>query len=114
NFANVDTDAQGAGESRAAQAWRALLNGQGSPENFVRVASYNPEPVVVEYGMFADDTGRALLGRLRDAGAAAWWFDCDRPAALAAWKAETVKANRPFADSLWHKVVGGIDAKMAG
>jgi hypothetical protein len=111
-FAHIDTDAQGAGASRAAKAWRPLLNGAGTPEEFMKIARYNPEPVVLEYGMFAYPAAIALLGNLRNAGAEPWWFDGDRPAAFAAWKAENVKSSRPFVDAKWHEVVDISNSNM--
>ena len=118
DFAHIDTDAQGAGASRAAKAWQAVLAKLGTAEQFslaqqfVKVARYNPQPVVMEYGMFANPHGIGLLGTLRDAGAVAWWFDGDRDAAFAAWQAENVKASRKMPDAQWHSVVGIINANM--
>jgi hypothetical protein len=112
-YVHIDTDAQGAGESRAAKAWRAVLNGHGTPEDFVKAARYNPEPVVTEYGMFANDRGIALLRRLRDAGAEPWWFDGDRAAAFRAWQDENKKARPNFVDPMWHNVVRVIDENYA-
>lgn len=110
--ARIDTDAHGAGTSRAAKAWRAFLDGQGTAEAFVKVARYNPEPLVLEYGMFANPDAIALLRSIRDAGAEAWWFDGDRPAAFAAWKSENIKSSRNFVDAKWDEVVDVINANM--
>lgn len=66
SYLHIDTDLGGAGENKAAKA------------------RHYPQPVVIEYGMFTDAYGLALLGRLRDAGADVWWFDGDRAAAFAA------------------------------
>lgn len=112
-YVHIDTDAGGEGETKAAKAWRAVLNGTGTPEQFVKIASYNPQPVVTEYGMFANDQGIALLGRLRDAGAEAWWFDGDRQAAFKAWQDENKKARPTFVDPMWHNVVRVIDTNYA-
>jgi hypothetical protein len=117
-FARIDSDAQGAGATRAARAWRAVLQKLDTPEKFglaevfVKVARYNPQPVVLEYGMFANPDGIALLRTLRDAGAEAWWFDGDPDAAFEAWKAENVKASRNMVDAYWHTVVDIINANM--
>jgi hypothetical protein len=118
-FAHVDTDVGGGGGSRAAKAWRAVLEKLGTPEQlgkakeFMKVAPYNPQPVVVEYGMFAYPEAIALLRTLRDWGADTWWFDGERNAALAAWQEENVKSSRPYVDAQWHNVVRIIDANMA-
>jgi hypothetical protein len=112
-YVHIDTDVGGAGESKAAKAWRALLNGQDTPENFVKVASYNPEPVVTEYGMSANERGIARLRRLRDAGAEPWWFDGDRAAAFKAWQDENKKARPNFVDPMWRNVVSVIDDNYA-
>jgi hypothetical protein len=95
-YAHIDTDAQGAGASRAARAWRFVLAALGTPaqypsaKEFMKLALYNPTPVVLEYGMFAVPDAMGLLGVLRDGGAEAW-FDGDRHAAFEAWKAENLK-----------------------
>lgn len=60
--------------------------------------------------MLANDQGIALLGRVCDAGAEAWWFDGDRPAAFRAWQDENGKVPRNMIDQHWHNVVGAIDA----
>ena len=112
-YAHIDTDAGGAGDSRAAKAWQAVLNGTGTPEEFVKLARYDPQPVVMEYGLFANDQGIGLLGRLRKAGAEAWWFDGDRKAAFRAWQDENAKARPDFVDPMWHNVVAVIDANYA-
>lgn len=112
-YVHIDTDVGGAGDSKAAKAWRAVLNGTGTPEDFVKIARYNPQPVVMEYGMFANDQGLALLRRLRDSGTEAWWFDGDRQAAFEAWQAENAKARPNFVDPMWHNVVALIDANYA-
>jgi len=112
-YVHIDTDVGGAGESKAAKAWRAVLNGQGTSEDFVKIASYNPEPVVMEYGMFANPQGRELLRRLRDAGAEPWWFDGDRVAAFKVWQEENKKARPTFVDPMWHNVVRVIDENYA-
>jgi hypothetical protein len=117
-FVRVDSDAGGAGDTRAARAWRVVLETLGTPQQFaalrqfLKLAPYNPQPIVVEYGMFANEGGIGLLGMMRDAGAEAWWFDGDRNAAFHAWKAENAKASRNMADLKWHEVVGIIDANM--
>ena len=117
-FVRIDSDAGGAGDSRAARAWRDVLATVGTPgqfptlRRFMNVAPYNPQPIVVEYGMFANEGGIGLLGALRDWGAETWWFDGDREAAYQAWKAENVKGSRNMADTKWHEVVGIIDANM--
>jgi hypothetical protein len=118
-FVRVDSDAGGAGESRAAKAWRAVLQRLGTADQFemaqefVKVARYNLQPVVPEYGMYANADGIALLRTLRDAGAETWWFDGDHAAAFGAWQAENVKAARDMADAHWHHVVNIINAKMS-
>jgi hypothetical protein len=90
----------------------------GTPEHYIRakqfmkVANYNPQPVVLEYGMFAYPDAIELLGTLRDAGAESWWFDGDRTAAFAAWQSENIKSSREFVDEQWHNVVKIIDANM--
>ena len=111
-FTHIDTDAHGAGESRAARAWRAFLDGHSTHEEFVKVARYNPQPVVVEFGMYANAGGIAIVHRLRMAGAEAWWFDGNRDAALEAWREENVKASRNFQPGKWHEVVSVIDANL--
>jgi len=118
DFGRIDSDAGGAGASRPAKAWRVVLGALGTAtqfalaEEFVKVARYNPQPVVLEYGMGANSGGIELLRLLRDAGAEVWWFDGDRPAAFEAWKAENVKAPRNMEDAYWHEVVSVINANM--
>jgi hypothetical protein len=112
-YVHIDTDVGGAGHSKAAKAWQALLTGQGAPEDFVKSALYNPQRVVVEYGMFANRDGINLLARLRDAGAVPGWFDGDRQPAFRAWRQENAKARPHFTDPMWHSVVAVIDANMA-
>jgi hypothetical protein len=117
-FVRIDSDAGGAGDTRAAKAWRVALATLGTPQQFaalkefMKVAPYNPQPVVVEYGMFANEGGIGLLRLMRDDGAETWWFDGDRDAAFQAWKAENVKASRSMADATWHEVVGIINDNM--
>src|SRR6202030_3886492 len=79
---------------------------------FMKVAPYTPQPVVVEYGLFASEGGVGLLRLMRDEGAEAWWFDGDRDAAFQAWTAENVKASRKMAGAKWHEVVGIINDNM--
>lgn len=112
DFTYIDTDSHGAGSGRIARAWRALLDGHSTPEQFMEVARYSPSPVVVEFGMYANPSGIAALDRFRKAGAEAWWFDGNRDAALVAWRAENVKGSRyfPTGDAKWHEVVGVINA----
>jgi len=112
-YVHIDTDVGGAGESKAAKAWRAVLNGTGSPEEFVKLACYNPKPVVMEYGVFADERSIALLDRMRDAGAEPWWFDGERAAAFKAWQDENKKARPTFVDPMWHSVVRVIEENCA-
>jgi predicted 2-oxoglutarate/Fe(II)-dependent dioxygenase YbiX len=81
-------------------------------QEFVKVARYNPQPVVAEYGMYANADGIALLRTLRDAGAETWWFDGDHTAAFGAWQAENVKATRVMEDAHWRHVVNIINANM--
>jgi len=117
-YVRIDSDAGGAGASRAAKAWRAVLVRLATREQFaaarefVKVARYNPQRVVVEYGMFANPDGIELLRTLRDAGAEAWWFDGDPDAAFIAWQAENLKASRNMVDSQWHTVLDIIKANM--
>ena len=114
-FVRVDSDAGGAGDTRAAKAWRGVLATLGTAQQFaalrefMKVAPYNPRPVVVEYGMLANEGGIGLLRLMRDDGAETWWFDGDHGAAFQAWKAENVKASRNMADAKWHEVVGIIN-----
>jgi hypothetical protein len=117
-FVRVDSDAGGAGNTRAAKAWRVVLATLGTPQQFaalrefMKVAPYNAQPVVVEYGMLANEGGIGLLRLMRDSGAETWWFDGDRDAAFEAWKAENVKASRDMADAKWREVVGIINDNM--
>jgi hypothetical protein len=66
-YLHIDSDARGAGDSRAAQAWRTTLAHQGTPamiglaEQFVKVARYDTQPVALEYGMFARVGGINIL-----------------------------------------------------
>jgi hypothetical protein len=107
-FIRIDSDSGGAGNSKAAIAWRAFLNRSGTPEAFMKVARYSHQPIVLEFGMYATDGAIALLERLRQAGAEAWWFDGDRDEAFEAWKLENRKSGRIFdtGERKWGQVVG--------
>jgi predicted kinase len=95
------------------RAWTALTRGRISPEAFIRAAVEVGRPVVVEYGMFANQAGVDGLRQLREQGAEPWWFDGDRQAAKDAWREENHKSSRPFVDGDWDRVVGVIEANWA-
>lgn len=107
-FVRIDSDAGGGGDTKAARAWRRFLAGQGSAQEFMEVAGASRQPIVLEFGMFATAGAIALLERMRQAGAAAWWFDGDRDAAFEAWKQENRKSGRVFdiGERKWDQVVG--------
>src|SRR6266851_6388087 len=121
-YTHIESDASGAGDSRAAKAWRAVLANLDKPEmtalakEFAKVAQYERQPVVLEYGMGATEGGIGLLKVMVNAGAEAWWFEGDPDAAFAAWKAENTKnpRRRDWPDQLWHDTVGVINANYAG
>jgi hypothetical protein len=72
--------------------------------------AHHDNPVVLEYGLWAYPQWISMLQDLQRLGADPCWFDGDRPTAFAAWRAENLRAGRSFPDSLWHEVVGVIDA----
>jgi hypothetical protein len=118
-FIRIDSDYGGAGNSKAALAWRAFLNRSGTPQAFIKVARYSQQPIVLEFGMYATLGAIALLEQLRQAGAEVWWFDGDHDEAFGAWKRENRKSGRKFdtGDAKWDQVVryiadnrGAIDA----
>ena len=54
-------------------------------------------PVVIEWGVYVDESAINTVRRWQEAGADAWWFDSEsREAAREAWKLENVKAGRLF------------------
>jgi hypothetical protein len=112
-FEHVDNDKvamkveSGGALTNLEQAWKDV---EGSPESFVTLVTSHSSPVVVEYGMFADEPGVRLLGQLRDLGAEPWWFDGDRGAAKEAWRDENRKGRRPFDDANWDRVVRVMEA----
>jgi hypothetical protein len=109
-FIRIDSDSGGAGNSKAAMAWRAFLNRSGTPEAFMKVARYSQQPIVLEFGMYATLGAIALLEQLRQAGAEVWWVDGDRDEAFEAWKLENRKSGRTFdiGERKWGQVVGTI------
>ena len=110
-FIRIDSDFGGAGNSKAAIAWRAFLNRSGTPEAFMKVAHYSQQAIVLEFGMYATLGAIALLEQFRDAGAEVWWFDGDRDEAFEAWKRENRKSGRIFdtGERKWTEVVRYID-----
>jgi hypothetical protein len=107
-FIRIDSDLGGAGNSKAAVAWRAFLNRSGTPEAFMKVARCSQQPIVLEFGMYASLGAIALLEQLRQAGAEVWSFDGDRDEAFEAWKLENRKSGRIFdtGERKWNQVVG--------
>jgi hypothetical protein len=110
-FIRIDSDFGGAGNSKAAMAWRAFLNRSGTSEAFMKVARYSQQPIVLEFGMYATVGAIGLLKQLRQAGAEVWWFDGDRDEAFEAWKKENRKSGRVFdtGDAKWDQVVRYIN-----
>ena len=111
-YEHVDTDVVAARgpSSTLERSWFGVTSGQSTPEAFIKAAAEFPRPVVVEYGLFADPAGVALLSRLEVLGARPLWFDGDRAAAKEAWRSENRVGHRPFADGKWDEVVTVIDA----
>lgn len=91
------------------RAWTVLAQGRIPPEAFIRTVAASGQPVVVEYGMFADQRGIERLSQLRTLGAEAWWFDGDREAAKQGWREENRKSSRQFPDEAWDNVVKVIE-----
>ncbi len=109
-FMRVDTDSMGAGSNPVEWAWRGVIDGQTTPGIFLNVVARQPQPVVVEYGVFVQPGSVGLLTALCDAGAQAWWFDGDREAARQSWRQANVGLGRDFPEDLWDNVVGVINA----
>jgi hypothetical protein len=91
-------------------AWRQTFSGKLKPEEFMNVLARHDHPVVLECGLYASLPAIELVRRLKQLGADAWWFDGDRAAAFAAWKAENLLRGRNFKDAKWHEVLSLIDA----
>jgi hypothetical protein len=107
-FTHIDTDA--GSPTAVDQAWQRTLPGHLTPEAFIEVVANHGHPVVLEYGVYVAPGATALLRRLQGLGADPWWFDGDRLAAFAAWRAENRAKPRDFKDEKWHEVVGTINA----
>lgn len=113
-YEHVETDAAVLdGPATALQrAWITAGNARGI-EAFVEAVGGNALPVVVEYGMWADDDHLVHLGYLRQLGAEPWWFDGERSAAKEAWREKNRRAGRLIEDAIWDRVVGVIDQNWA-
>lgn len=109
-YDHIDTDAVvlGSATTRVQAAW-AMLGYADGPEGFIAAATAHPRPLAVEFGMWANELGLQLIGRLRRLGGEPWWFDGHREAAREAWRQENRRSGRPFEDERWGIVVGVID-----
>jgi hypothetical protein len=106
-FTHIETDVER--PNTVDNAWRRTLLRQITTEAFMGVAAEYDHPVVLEYGLYAVQEAITWLLRMQRLGADPWWFDGDRPAAFAAWRAENVLKGRNFTDQKWHDVVSIID-----
>src|SRR2546425_6523542 len=107
-FTHIETDVPVGTECD--DAWRQTFSGKLKPEAFMNVIARHDHPVVLECGLYASPPAIKLLCGLKQLGADAWWFDGDRAAAFAAWRAENLYKGRKFNDEKWHEVVSVIDA----
>jgi hypothetical protein len=114
-FEHIDTDQLNNKLLRSPleEAWWRAINGRAPASTFVEAAAHHGQPIVTEYGVWGRPDTVALLHELQQQGAMVCWFDADRDAAFAAWKAENRRLGRPFADSLWSQVVASINQHWA-
>jgi hypothetical protein len=106
-FTHIDTDAGSA--TAVDHAWRRTLSGDVPPQIFVQAVARHGHLVVLEYGLYVASGAIALLQRLQEVGADPWWFDGNRLAAFAAWRAENRRKHRDFTDEKWHEGVNVIN-----
>jgi hypothetical protein len=93
--------------------WWRVINRHAPPRNFLQAAASHRRAIVTEYGVWAEPASIAVLQELQRLGVMVWWFDADRDAAQAAWRAENVRGDRGYDDGLWARVVTGIDRHWA-
>ena len=84
--------------------WMSTHIGQTLPEEFIK--SFEGKRVVVEFGARPDEGSLALLRRLIELGANAWWFDGDRKAALESWLDRDV----PVPEEYWRIQTRAVEA----
>ncbi len=109
-FIFIDTDA-GVGTDRLRASWFSMIN-RGPTGPFLNEVATQAQPVVAEYGLWANADNIALLRQLEIHGAEPWWFDGDRDACFAGWTQENERRERPLQDHLWRTVVAEIDQHM--
>lgn len=106
-YLDNDTIAQRMAEGTASaleRRWMSTHVGETAAEDFAK--SIAAERVVLGFGARPDDRALALLRRLIDLGASAWWFDGDRTAALESWLDRDV----PVPAEYWHIQTAAVDA----
>jgi hypothetical protein len=110
SFEHIDTDQLGNRQRTSLEeAWWRAINGNVPIRTFIAAAKVYGRPIVAEYGVWGTGETVARLGELQRQGAVVWWFDADRSAAFAEWKAENKRLSRQFPDELWSNVVRSID-----
>jgi hypothetical protein len=106
-YLDNDTIAQRMAEGTAnalERRWMSTHVGETAPEDFAR--SIASQRVVVEFGARPDESALALLRRLINLRASAWWFDGDRTAALESWLDRDV----PVPAEYWYIQTKAVEA----
>jgi hypothetical protein len=110
----MDTDSLGnRPRSPLEDAWWRVINRHAPPRTFLLAAARHGRAIVTEFGVWAEPASIAVLSELQRLGAMVWWFEAERAAALAAWKAENARRGRGYDDQLWARVTDAIDQHWA-